>query len=197
MRLVRTEHTIGKSTLLVQRSKFSNSRLPTTVGAQKLSQGIWVFGVQIRFTFDSPVGGGNVRRLPDNSKTIIGNDLYLVRSSWHYTDKAGFNPQRLAPAASGSLVTAQANYKSHAMGNRKNDAPDPKNVYVHQNSISIFDGPGKLSTFATVTEPLTTYHIFEVAVWRSSPGQRLGGVKFHFFMEIDGNNFIHEAKVLA
>jgi len=177
----------------VPRSNFGG-RLPSTVGAQKITSGTWVFGIQIRFTLNDRIQNVGVKRV-STSKTKINNDLYLMRTSWHYTDAAGFNPSRVKLAPSQTLTKAETNYKALALMDRKDDAPHPKNVYVKDKSICIFDGPGRLNPFADITDPLTTYHIFEVLL-KSGAGATLGRLKFHFFMEIKGTTFVHGEKVL-
>lgn len=195
MRVTKIEHTIGKNTMLVARNKFTNSRLPTTVGGPSGSSGTWVFGVQVRFTLDVDVTiGASMPRRLNPKKTDINDHLYVARSSWHYTDKAGFKPTREIPNASKTLIKARANYQAKAISNKRDDAPDPGNVYIDGKTISIFDGPGKLMPMATTTNPLTTYHIFLIEL--KSGVATLGKVKFHFFIEKEGGIYKTEAAIL-
>ncbi len=80
------------------------------------------------------------------------------------------------------------------MAKMRDDAPDPRNVYINGKTISIFDGPGKLMPMATTTDPLTSYHIFLIEL--KSGGTTLGKVKFHFFMEKEGGIYTTKAAIL-
>jgi hypothetical protein len=197
MQVTQIDHSIGKTTLLMAKDKFENKdRLPDFVGARQASKngGTWVFGVQIQFTLDESIQNIKIRQTTGKDKTEINNDLYLERTAWHFLDAAGFKPKRVVKEPSRSLATAQKNYQHRAK--TAVDAPSHENVCVSDKKICIFDGPGYIKPFADITNPLTCYYIFEVLLKSRVAATTLGRLKFHLFMELEGNAFTHGEMIL-
>ncbi len=192
IRLTKIDTTLTQSTWFVPRANFANARhLPSAVGHQSDTRGIWKFGVQVRFTFNQSIGNINIRR--SQQKTYINNDLYFTRFNWHFTDKYdALNATRVVSTKSGSLAKARLNYKTKALIKKNNDAPNEKNVYANNNIVCIMDGPGEIMmpNLLDITDPLTTYHLFEAKLFLKSGSleKLLGHLKFDFFMEKESSS---------
>ena len=182
MRVTNIQHTLGGNQLLTPRAQFDNAnQLPNGVGAIRLAQRVWCFGVQVMFTFDNPLmaPGQDLNRL--NNVLHVGNEVRLERSVRRFVDKAGFQPQRVIPMLSATLDGAFSNYAVHL--DWAIDTPNEGNVTVlNNNQLCVFDGPGRLHLLGQFTNPLTGYFEFSIKV-SNAQNLRLAEFAFRFFME--------------